>query len=244
MSNMIDDEFEYFSFKDGSRIIPVDSEPPSDEEQTPNLRGETKRASQTPPEDEISAGNIGNNDSQEETADSLSGGAARTIPSVRNKSPIPVRKKSPKGSAGVMVTAAAMFFIGLIAVGIMLLSRPDNNETQSAVTESTRNASYSEPASDADSSTPSVEEAESSGEDNPASGYSPLELGSEGENVRQMQLRLVTLGYIDPKSCTGYFGKYTKNAVKKFQQNAGLNVTGTADSETLRLLYSDNAPKA
>ena len=58
-----------------------------------------------------------------------------------------------------------------------------------------------------------------------------------------MQQRLVKLGYIDEKSCTGYFGEYTEKVIKRFQKKAGLQQTGIADNETLTRLYADDAPK-
>ena len=58
-----------------------------------------------------------------------------------------------------------------------------------------------------------------------------------------MQQRLAWLGYFPWGSCTGYYGNYTEDCLKKFQSQAGLEETGFADSETLRILYADNAPK-
>lgn len=40
------------------------------------------------------------------------------------------------------------------------------------------------------------------------------------------------------------FGGKTQTAVKAFQENAGLNASGIADSEMQALLFSDEAPYA
>ena len=73
--------------------------------------------------------------------------------------------------------------------------------------------------------------------------YQTLKTGDKNKNVTEMQKRLAALGYIDDKSCTGYFGEYTEKIVRRFQKKAGLPETGIADSETLTRLYADDAPK-
>ena len=55
--------------------------------------------------------------------------------------------------------------------------------------------------------------------------------------IVQMQNRLRELGYLNMDGpSTGYYGDQTANAVAAFQQANGINPTGTADSETQRLL--------
>ena len=71
--------------------------------------------------------------------------------------------------------------------------------------------------------------------------YSALTRGDKSEEVRQMQERLWQLGFLQDDR-DGNFGGNTYTAVKTFQQAAGLDVTGIADSRTLALLYSDDAP--
>jgi len=72
--------------------------------------------------------------------------------------------------------------------------------------------------------------------------YQTLRLGDNNQEVKKMQIRLKELGYIDSSSCTGYYGDFTKKIIKRFQKKAGLKVTGIADPETLKILYSDKAP--
>jgi peptidoglycan DL-endopeptidase LytE len=60
-----------------------------------------------------------------------------------------------------------------------------------------------------------------------------LKLGAKGKEVSQLQLHLKTLGYFQYPTITDYYGIVTADAVKKFQKENGLTVTGTADSITL-----------
>lgn len=70
-----------------------------------------------------------------------------------------------------------------------------------------------------------------------------LQKGDKSEDVRRMQNRLIELNYL-AGGADGDFGGKTEAAVKMFQQEAGLGVTGIADPETLNALYADDAPKA
>ena len=83
-------------------------------------------------------------------------------------------------------------------------------------------------------------------------GYAPsspllsltLSNGSTGDNVTRLQTRLYHKGYLSKTSSVdGDYGSTTASAVRLFQSAAGLSATGTADSATLRALYSNNAPK-
>ena len=76
------------------------------------------------------------------------------------------------------------------------------------------------------------------------SPYSALSPGTRNDDVKKMQLRLASLGYLPVNSCTGYYGKYTETHLMEFQKNAGLAETGIADSVTLARLYADDAPRA
>ena len=64
--------------------------------------------------------------------------------------------------------------------------------------------------------------------------------GDFTEDVTDIQSKLQALGYfgIEP---TGYFGDYTVDAIKAFQEANKLNVTGELDEETLAVLNSGDA---
>lgn len=68
-----------------------------------------------------------------------------------------------------------------------------------------------------------------------------LRKGNRGEDVKVIQERLITLGYLSGKA-DGGFGKQTESAVKDFQEAADLEVTGTVDDATKEKLLSDSAP--
>lgn len=61
---------------------------------------------------------------------------------------------------------------------------------------------------------------------------------SSGEDVYWLQRRLTELGYYHGK-CSGTFLGGTQNAVKAFQTDHGLKVTGVADVQTLEAIYAD-----
>jgi len=71
----------------------------------------------------------------------------------------------------------------------------------------------------------------------------PLRNGDEGDTVARLQLRLFELGFFTFKP-TGLFGTVTQSALRAFQQNAGLTVTGTANGETLAALFAHAAAPA
>ena len=79
-------------------------------------------------------------------------------------------------------------------------------------------------------------------------GVIRLRLGSRGENVRQLQLALMGLGYDVGKNtqADGKFGPATAAAVKKFQGDEGLPVTGiwTPDDQNAldNALADENGP--
>lgn len=68
-----------------------------------------------------------------------------------------------------------------------------------------------------------------------------LKFGSRGERVRILQERLLELGYYTGE-IDGKYGSGTMAAVSAFQTAAGYDATGTADKDTLKLLYSSRAP--
>lgn len=68
-----------------------------------------------------------------------------------------------------------------------------------------------------------------------------LKINASGDDVREMQKRLIDLGYLKDGSNDGQFGKGTQNAVKAFQDANGLGADGAAGPLTLKLLFSNNA---
>ena len=70
--------------------------------------------------------------------------------------------------------------------------------------------------------------------------YRPLRLGSVGEDVRQLQIRLTALGYYEGK-VSGTYLPATQEAVALFQRCSGEEATGLADLDTLTLLYAEDA---
>lgn len=69
-----------------------------------------------------------------------------------------------------------------------------------------------------------------------------LQMGSAGTKVRTLQQRLIQLGWMQGKA-TGTFDAATQTAVKAFQKKADLWDDGVAGPGTLKILYSDKAPK-
>jgi hypothetical protein len=59
-----------------------------------------------------------------------------------------------------------------------------------------------------------------------------LEVGDSGEDVRQLQLGLYRLGYHEIEHADGQFDDRTKNAVAHFQQDHGIDPSGSYDSPT------------
>ncbi len=60
----------------------------------------------------------------------------------------------------------------------------------------------------------------------------PLQVGSRGDRVRELQVDLNALGYVT-NGIDGIFGQASRRAVVAFQQENGLPVTGIADSATI-----------
>lgn len=69
-----------------------------------------------------------------------------------------------------------------------------------------------------------------------------LKIGQKSEQVKQMQERLVQLGYLTG-SADGDFGSGTKQAVKDFQSVNGLQADGIAGQQTLEIMFSDSAKR-
>ena len=73
------------------------------------------------------------------------------------------------------------------------------------------------------------------------SGYVTLYAGARGDEVVNLQKRLIALGWASG-SADGIYGKQTVNAVKAFQAAVGYEQTGTATIELQTLLFSAIAP--
>jgi len=65
-----------------------------------------------------------------------------------------------------------------------------------------------------------------------------LRNGMSGEDVYELQVKLMNAGYLGGGGADGVFGPITENAVKGFQRDHGLNEDGVAGSQTLDLLDS------
>ena len=65
-----------------------------------------------------------------------------------------------------------------------------------------------------------------------------LKKNSSGDAVYWLQKKLTELGYYSGK-CSGTYLDGTANAVKAFQKKNGLKQTGTADVNTLKLIYKE-----
>ena len=62
--------------------------------------------------------------------------------------------------------------------------------------------------------------------------------GDTGPAVLTIQYLLRDKGYFEGE-CTGKYGEVTRRAVRQFQSDSGLEVTGDADLETCRALFTD-----
>jgi peptidoglycan hydrolase-like protein with peptidoglycan-binding domain len=70
-----------------------------------------------------------------------------------------------------------------------------------------------------------------------------FQVGSQGDEVRQIQQQLVNAGY-DPKGIDGIFGANTQAAVTAYQKAKGLTVDGIVGEETLGSLGGMQPPMA
>ncbi|KAG4086308.1 hypothetical protein H8356DRAFT_129311 [Neocallimastix lanati (nom. inval.)] len=76
------------------------------------------------------------------------------------------------------------------------------------------------------------------------SSYTLLKQGSSGTNVKNIQLRLLELGYsCGPEGASGNYDRGTTFAVYAFQQVNNIGKTGIADKNTQTLLFNKYAKK-
>ena len=73
---------------------------------------------------------------------------------------------------------------------------------------------------------------------------SGLSVGSQGENVRELQQELVDAGITVPGGADGVYGPATEQAVIDFQNSQGLPATGEVDEVTAAALDGDDAGSA
>ncbi|ORX82869.1 hypothetical protein BCR32DRAFT_292346 [Anaeromyces robustus] len=74
--------------------------------------------------------------------------------------------------------------------------------------------------------------------------YTTLRKGSKGQEVKNLQEKLISLGYsCGPSGADGDFGSNTVFCVFAFQQVNGLSTDGIAGNETQTQLYSNNAQR-
>ena len=72
----------------------------------------------------------------------------------------------------------------------------------------------------------------------PALAFENYKRGDKGAEVKELQTRLNELGY-SVGTPDGIFGKKSEEAVKRFQKDSGLEVTGEVDEATWESLFSD-----
>jgi N-acetylmuramoyl-L-alanine amidase len=66
---------------------------------------------------------------------------------------------------------------------------------------------------------------------------------ADTDAVREIQEALAALGYW-PGTCDGHIGPRTRSALRDFQEQQGLPITGTADEATTATLFSEHAKPA
>ena len=68
-----------------------------------------------------------------------------------------------------------------------------------------------------------------------------LKTGSRGDDVREVQEKLIALGYLEEGGADGIFGAKTEKAVLAYQQEHGLDATGVVGEGTLHALVKEPA---
>lgn len=74
--------------------------------------------------------------------------------------------------------------------------------------------------------------------DGELSGYPWVQYGSFGVNVYAAQAALMYFGYLSKSDLDGICGKRTQAAIKRFQEDSGLEVDGVAGDKTLWKLFN------
>lgn len=73
----------------------------------------------------------------------------------------------------------------------------------------------------------------------PNARYATLRSGDKGNEVKKLQRRLITLGYLKRGDDDGSYGNKTTTAVRNFQRANGLTADGVAGKTTLTHLYEN-----
>lgn len=68
-------------------------------------------------------------------------------------------------------------------------------------------------------------------------GHHPLEQGTHGQSVRELQTKLAAVGYLEAKGVDGNFGIYTHRAVERFQRDHHLTVDGKVGPLTQQAMH-------
>ena len=73
-----------------------------------------------------------------------------------------------------------------------------------------------------------------------------MKKGSKGAEVERLQTRLAQLGYlyVTKDGADGVFGSQTEGSVRYFQRRNDIKVTGIADADTQKVLFSAEAEKS
>ena len=79
--------------------------------------------------------------------------------------------------------------------------------------------------------------------DTQSGSYTALKKHDKGEDVTELQGRLMELGYLEIEEPTDYFGNSTEYAVLLFQRQHGLKQDGVAGEQTQSLLFSSEAQR-
>ncbi len=67
-----------------------------------------------------------------------------------------------------------------------------------------------------------------------------LILGSIGTQVNELQSKLIKQGFLAAGNDSGYFGKNTQTALKKYQSSQGITPTGNTGPKTRSALNSSD----
>jgi len=118
-----------------------------------------------------------------------------------------------------------------------------DGQSEAETSSSEKEASSEPPETSGKEPEESSREPESSSAVSSNTTYTTLRPGDENAEVKALQERLKTLGYLSGEA-DGKYGSGTETAVSKFQSKAGITADGVAGAKTLEKLYADDAPRA